>query len=427
MERTLASDIKNHNGKNILMQGRVFNLRKLGGVNFVLLEDRTGIVQTVWVGGIKTKVGDIIEIIGLVKEDKRAKNGFEIQGDKLKLISSSQIELPYDAAKHDLDMNLSTLLDNRVVTVRHPKIKAIFGLYDILLKSYELVMREEGFTEIKTPKLLASLTEGGANFFKVKYFDRFAYLAQSPQFYKQIMVGAFERVFEIGPVFRAEPHFTTRHLNEYIGLDGEMGFINSDEDVRNELNIIIKKMFKIIASDGKKYLEYFDIKLDDVPDKIPSIKLSDAKKIIEKEYKHKIPANTDIDPEGERLICQYAREKFNSEFIFVTHYPWKDRPFYTMPADAKQKETLGFDLLYKNMEIATGSQRIHEYDLLVKNMKLKKISPDGMDYYLDAFKYAMPTHGGWGMGSERIIQLILGLASVKEASLFPRDVNRLTP
>ena len=427
MERTLVCDVKKHNAKNILLQGRVFNLRKLGGVNFMLLEDRTGVVQTVWMESIKTKAGDIVEITGLVKEDKRARNGFEIQGNKITIISSSQMELPYDIAKHNLDMNLSTLLDNRVITVRHPEIKAIFGLYNVLLKAYEVVMREEGFTEIKTPKLLASLTEGGANFFKVKYFDRFAYLAQSPQFYKQIMVGAFERVFEIGPVFRAEPHFTTRHLNEYIGLDGEMGFIKSDEDVRNELNIVIKKMFEILSSEGKEYLNYFNIKLDKVPDKIPSLKLSEAKKIIEREYKHKIPKDTDIDPEGERLICQYAREKFKSDFIFITHYPWKDRPFYTMPADTKQEETLGFDLLYKNMEIATGSQRIHDYDLLIKNMKLKKVSPEGMDYYLNAFKYAMPTHGGWGMGSERIIQLILGLSSVKEASLFPRDVNRLIP
>jgi nondiscriminating aspartyl-tRNA synthetase len=288
-------------------------------------------------------------------------------------------------------------------------------------------MREEGFTEIKTPKLLASLTEGGANFFKVKYFDRNAYLAQSPQFYKQIMVGAFERVFEIGPVFRAEPHFTTRHLNEYVSLDGEMGFIKSDEDVRNELNVVIKKMFNIIAVEGKEYLEYFDIKLDNVLDKIPCLKLSEAKKIIEKEYKYKIPKTTDIDPEGERLICKYARKKYNSDFIFITHYPWKDRPFYTMPSDKDQKETLGFDLLYKNMEIATGGQRIHSHELLIKNMKLKKVSPDGMNYYLDAFKSAMPPHGGWGMGSERLIQLILGLSSVKEASLFPRDVNRLLP
>ncbi|KKQ18240.1 MAG: Aspartyl-tRNA synthetase, archaeal type [Berkelbacteria bacterium GW2011_GWA1_36_9] len=314
-----------------------------------------------------------------------------------------------------------------MVTVRHQRVKAIFKLYDILLKAYEQVMREEGFTEIKTPKLLGSLTEGGANFFKVKYFDRDAYLAQSPQFYKQIMVGAFERVFEIGPVFRAEPHFTTRHINEYISLDAEMGFIESDEDVRKEINIVLRKMFKIIGEEGKKYLEFLEITIDEVPEEIPAIKLAEAKKIIKENYNHEVSKDTDIDPEGEKLICRYAKEKYNSDFIFVTHYPWKDRPFYTMPADDEQEETLGFDLLYKKMEIITGGQRIHSYDELIKNMKLKKVDTKGMEFYLETFKSAMPPHGGWAIGSERIIQLLLNLSTVKEASLFPRDIKRLIP
>jgi len=423
----LISDVKKNVGKTISLEGRVHNVRKLGGVIFVILSDRTGEIQTVWSSDVKAKIGDIVEIIGKVKEEKRAKGGYEIYDGKMNIISQSSIELPFDISKKELNLNLQTLLDNRVLTVRHPRIKAIFKIYDILLKSYELVMRERGFTEIKTPKLLSALTEGGANFFKVKYFDGNAYLAQSPQFYKQIMVGSLERVFEIGPVFRAEPHFTTRHLNEYISLDAEMGFISSDEDVRKELNTVIKMMFEIIAKDGSEYFEYLGIKMDRVPEKIPSIKLSDAKNIIKKKYKYNIPDSIDIDPEGERLLCQYAREEFNSEFIFVTHYPWKDRPFYTMPFDSKQKETLGFDLLYKNMEILTGSQRIHSYEMLIKNMKLKNIKPKGMEYYLNTFKSGMPPHGGWGMGSERVLQLILNLASVKEASLFPRDVKRLSP
>jgi len=427
MNRVLIGDVKNNAEKSILLEGRVHNIRKLGKISFLILEDRTGEIQTVWDSHIDARVGDIVGIDGIVKEDKRAKSGYEIQGKKLKLISESHIELPYDMSKHDLDLNLSTLLDNRVLTVRHPKVKAIFKLYDILLKSYETVMREEGFTEIKTPKLLASLTEGGANFFKVKYFNDEAFLAQSPQFYKQIMVGAFERVFEIAPIFRAEPHFTTRHLNEYIGFDAEMGFIKNDEDVRNELNIVLKKMFQIIEHDGKEHLDYFGIELDKVPDKIPSITLSDAKTIIKDKYNYTVPSTTDIDPEGERLVCKYAREELNSEFIFVTHYPWSDRPFYTMPADDKQKDTLGFDLLYKNMEIVTGGQRIHSFEMLIENMKRKKINPEGMEYYLDTFKSGMPPHGGWGLGSERLLQLILNLQSIKEASLFPRDVKRLIP
>jgi len=427
MERVLSKEVEKYEGKDILLQGRIQNIRKLGGVSFIILEDRAGSIQTVSNKDTDAKPGDIVEIEGLVKKDERAKGGYEIKISEIKVIAPCDIELPYDLSKKELDLQLAKLLDKRVLTVRHPKIKAIFKLYDVLLKAYEIVMREEGFTEIKTPKLLGSLTEGGANFFKVKYFDKEAYLAQSPQFYKQIMVGAFERVFEIGPVFRAEPHFTTRHLNEYISLDAEMGFINSDEDVRKELNIILKKIFEIMKKDGKESLEYFGIKLDDVPENIPTIKLSDAKKIIKEKYGYEVSKDTDIDPEGEKSICQYAKEKYNSDFIFVTHYPWKDRPFYTMPADTKQDESLGFDLLYKKMEIVTGSQRIHTYDKLIENMELKKVDPKGMEYYLETFKSGMPPHGGWAIGSERLIQLILNLASVKEASLFPRDVKRLMP
>lgn len=427
MQRVLINEIKNHLGKEILLAGRIFNIRKLGGLNFVILEERTGIIQSVWGKNVDAKIGDIVEIEGEVKEESRATGGYEIKGEKITVISPIQIEMPYDPTSKDLNLHITTLLDNRVLTVRHKKVKAIFKLYDILLKAYEEVMRQEGFTEIKTPKLLGSLTEGGANFFKVKYFEKEAYLAQSPQFYKQIMVGAFERVFEIGPVFRAEPHFTTRHINEYISLDAEMGFINSDEDVRDKINLVFKKMFAIIAKEGKEYLDYYNVKLSEVPDKIPAIKLAEAKKIIKEKYGYEVPKETDIDPEGERLICRYAQEEYKSDFIFVTHYPWKDRPFYTMPADDKQDETLGFDLLYKNMEIITGSQRIHQYDLLKKNMELKKVNPKGMEFYLDTFKSAMPPHGGWAIGSERLIQLILGLSSVKEATLFPRDVKRISP
>lgn len=427
MDRSLIQDPGNLVDKKVLFAGRIYNIRKLGGVIFVILEDRTGLIQTVWEGSVKSKIGDIVEITGIVKKEERAIGGFEVKGEKLTVISPIQVEMPYDPTVKDLDLHLTTLLDNRVLTLRHRKIKLIFKLYDVILKAYEEVMRKRGFVEIKTPKLLGSPTEGGANFFKVKYFDKDAYLAQSPQFYKQTMVGVFERVFEIGPVFRAEPHFTTRHINEYISLDAEMGFITNDEDVRNEINRVFKEMFEIIKNEAKEVLDYFNIKLSEVPNKIPTIKLIEAKKIIKDMYGYNVPSSTDIDPEGERLICRYAKEKYNSDFIFVTHYPWKDRPFYTMPADTNQVETLGFDLLYKNMELVTGSQRIHQYDLLTKNMKLKKVNPKGMEFYLDTFKSAMPPHGGWAIGSERLLQLILNLSSVKEAVLFPRDVKRITP
>ena len=330
-------------------------------------------------------------------------------------------------SKPKLNLQLTTLLDSRPLSVRHSKVQAIFKLYDILLEAYETAMREEGFIEIKTPKIIGAASEGGANVFKINYFDKHAYLAQSPQFYKQIMVGAFERVFEIGSVFRAEPHFTTRHVNEYISLDAEMGFINDYQDVMKELNKTLVKIFNDLTKKGGKYLKEYDVEIPEVPNKIPSMKLSEIKEIIKKKYKYEISAGTDIDPEGERLAGRYAKEEFNSDFIFITHYPFSDRPFYTMRSKENPEETYGFDLIYKGMEIATGGQREHIYASLMKNMKEKKVSGKGMEFYLDVFKFAMPPHGGWGMGSERIIQQILNLGSVKEAVLFPRDVKRLSP
>ena len=433
MQRTLIKDLTNQIGQEVTLLGRVLNIRKLGSIVFVVLQDFSGTVQTVWETEIKVGIGEAIKITGLVKADTRAKSGVEISGTKLEIVSANIEDLPYDFAGKDINLQLSTLLDLRTTSLRHPKIQAIFKLYDLLLEGYEKTMRQEGFTEIKTPKILEAASEGGANFFKINYFDKDAYLAQSPQLYKQIMVGVFERVFEIGTVFRAEPHFTTRHVNEYTGLDAEMGFIDSFQDVMKMMNKAISGVFTHIKKNGQAYLDEYGVELSEVPEIIPQIKLAEIKKIIKEKYCYEIPASTDIDPEGERLASRWAKEEHDSDFLFITNYFWKDKPFYTMPSakaktdDQAEAETEGFDLIYKGVEIATGSQRIHDYKMLTENMKAKGVKPDGLEFYLDTFKFAMPPHGGWGLGSERIIQLILGLGSIKEAVLFPRDVKRLKP
>ncbi|PJA87971.1 MAG: aspartate--tRNA(Asn) ligase, partial [Candidatus Moranbacteria bacterium CG_4_9_14_3_um_filter_40_7] len=369
MERTLISKIQQKDGQNVLIKGRILNVRSLGNIIFLVIQDYTGIIQTVFEKNAEVKMGETVAVKGLVKKEPRAKGGYELQGEKLEIISPITEDLPFDLARNELNLNINTLLDQRALSLRHPKVQAIFKLYDILLKSYETVMREENFTEIKTPKILGSATEGGANFFKVKYFEKEATLAQSPQFYKQIMVGVFERVFEIGSAFRAEPHFTTRHVNEYISLDAEMGFIQDYSDVIQMLNKVIKKMFELLEKEGQPYLEMYKIKISEVPEEIPCVKLAEIKKIIKKEYGYAIPEETDIDPKGESLAGKYAKEKFNSDFIFITHYPWSDRPFYTMPSSENSRETYGFDLLFKGLEIATGSQRIHTYKQLMENMR----------------------------------------------------------
>ncbi len=427
MARFLIKDAKQKLNQDVLIMGRVINIRKLSAVTFLQIQDYTGFIQTVWEKEVEVKAGDVVEIEGQVRQDERAKGGCEILGQDIKVLGASVEELPFDLAKKDLNLQLTTLLDQRALSLRHPKVQAIFKLYDLLLKNYGLVMRENGFTEIKTPKILGAASEGGANFFKIKYFEQSAFLAQSPQFYKQIMVGVFERVFEIGSTFRAEPHFTTRHVNEYISLDAEMGFIDSFRDVGEMLNKILVEIFAKIKEEGAEWLAMHGVDDIVVPKKIPSVKLAEIREIIKKKYDYAIPDGTDIDPEGERLAGRYAKEEFNSDFIFLTHYPWKDRPFYTMPSAENPEETCGFDLIYRGVELATGGQRIHDYNQLIENMKKKGVKPDGMEYYLDVFKFAMPPHGGWGMGSERLIQQMLGLGSIKEAILFPRDVKRLSP
>jgi len=427
MERTLIKDAKEKVGQEIKIQGRVLNLRALSNVKFLVIQDYSGVVQAVFEKEIDAKIGDAVEISGEVREDKRAKGGVEISGQDIKIVSASIEDLPIDLAKPVLNLQLNTLLDQRPLALRHPKVQAIFKLYDLLLDSYGKAMRVENFTEIKTPKILEAASEGGANFFKLQYFDKNAFLAQSPQFYKQIMVGVFERVFEIGSVFRAEPSFTTRHVSEYIGLDAEMGFIDNFQDVAKMLNKVLVSMFEEINERGEEYFKLHEVELPKVPDEIPFVKLAEIRKIIKEKYDYEIPETTDIDPEGERLAGRFAREEYGSDFLFITHYPWSDRPFYTMPCSENPEETCGFDLIYKGMEIATGSQRIHLYKDLIENMKKKNIKSAGMEYYLDIFKFGLPSHGGWGMGSERIIQQMLGLKSVKEAILFPRDVKRLSP
>jgi len=424
MERLLIKEISNHENENVLIKGRIFNIRKLGNIVFLIIRDYTGIIQVVANKDLEVSSGDIVSVEGLIKKDERAKGGYEMKGEKIEVITKNTETLPFDLEKDDINLNLNTLLDYRTISLRHPKVQAIFRLYDILLKSYENIMRDEGFIEIKTPKILGSASEGGANFFKVDYFEKKAVLAQSPQFYKQIMVGVFENVFEIGSVFRAEPHYTTRHVNEYISLDAEMGYIDNFYDITKKLNKIVKRIIEDIKREGGEYLKLYNIEIDDVLEEIPCVKLSEMRKIIKEKYDYEIPKETDIDPKGEELAGKYAKEVFNSDFIFLTHYPFEYRPFYTLPDG---EETCGFDLLYKGLEIATGGQRINEYDDLIKNMKKKGVPVEGMEFYVNSFKHAIPPHGGWGMGSERIIKQLLNLDSIKEAVLFPRDVKRIIP
>lgn len=438
MQRTLISETINKIDQTVKISGWVKTRRDHGKIIFIDLRDRSGILQCVITPETKNyeetkKLRDqwVVNFAGKIKErpekliNPEKKTGkVEMEVAEFEILSEAQ-ELPIDISIEDMNLHLDTLLDYRNLTIRNEKVSAIFKVYTEVLKSYTEYLTSQNFLEIKTPKLLSACTEGGAEFFKVKYFDREAFLAQSPQFYKQAAVGAFERVFEIGSVFRAEPHFTSRHINEFVGLDAEMGFIDGPEGVMDSLEETMKHILKNVKEKCPDELKVYSADVE-IPEKFPRIKFSEALDILEKEF-GKVMEGQDIDPEGERLICEWAKKEKGSDFIFLTNYPWAIRPMYIMPDPENPKETLGFDLLYRGVEIASGGQRIHNYDQLVENIKKKGLKPEDFENYLDIFRYGMPPHGGWGLGSERIVQKILGLKSIKEAILFPRDVKRLTP
>ena len=440
MERILIGDSSKFIGQIIKIAGWVNVRRDHGKIIFIDIRDRSGIIQSVVIPDeietyemAKSLKGEyVVEFEGLIKERPASAKkegvvagGVEMEVKKIKLLGKTYGELPIDISKEELNLNLDTLLNNRVIVLRNDKIKSIFKISSEVIKSYSDFLRKDNFLEIKTPKILNAATEGGANFFKIKYFEKEAFLAQSPQFYKQIAAGSFERVFEVGPVFRAEPHFTSRHVNEFTGLDAEMSFINNFEDVMRELEKTMAHVMKSVAKNCSKELEKYKVEAPKIKNVFPRIKLTEALEILKKEFGKEIEG-IDIDPEGERLICDWVRNKYKSDFVFLTHYPASLRPFYTMPS-ADPQFTESFDLLFRGIEIASGGQRIHDYEQLVRNITMHKLNPEDFKDYTDNFKYGMPPHGGWGLGLERIVEKVLKLPSIKEAILFPRDVKRLTP
>lgn len=441
MERTLIAQTPGHIGETVMISGWVSVRRDHGKLIFLDVRDRSGAVQVVvlpnhtesYESAKELRSESVVSIMGLAKsrpdgaeKSGVASGGVEIEATAITMLSMPVEALPFDVSG-ELNLNLDTLLDNRTIALRNMKEQAIFKLYATMLAAYVERMREAGFLEIKTPKLVGAATEGGANFFTVKYFDRKAYLAQSPQFYKQAGVSIFERVFEVGPVFRAEPHFTTRHVNEYVGLDAEMAFIGDFSEVMDELESTIRHIFQKMQAECKMELAlYGEAGVAEVP--IPRLRLTEALAILKKEYGKTMDGDeVDIDSEGERMIGEYVKKQYDSDFVFLTHYPTALRPFYTMPNADDPTVTDSFDLIFRGLEIASGGQRINNFNQLVEGIKKRGMNPDDFTSYLDVFRYGCPPHGGWGLGSERIIQKLLGLGSIKEAVLYPRDVKRLDP
>ena len=414
------------------MNGAVHKVRDMGEVAFVILRKAEGLVQCVYEEGVTNfdihdlKEESAVEVLGTVKAEERAPHGFELHLEEIKVLSQPAEPMPIPISKWKMNTSLETKLALRPVSLRNVRERAKFKIQEGIVRGFRDYLFTQGFTEIHTPKIVARGAEGGSNVFKLNYFNKKAELGQSPQFYKQTMVGVYDRVFEAAPVFRAEKHNTTRHLNEYTSLDFEMGYIDGFEDIMAMETEFLQYTMALLEKEYKKELDMLGVTLPDVS-KIPAVRFDKAKELVAEKYNRRIRNPYDLEPEEELLIGRYFKEEYGSDFVFVTHYPSKKRPFYAMDDPADPKFTLSFDLLFKGLEVTTGGQRIHDYGEILKKMEKRGMDPEDIASYLMIFKYGMPPHGGLGIGLERLTMRLLDEQNVRETALFPRDVTRLEP
>jgi len=428
-------------GDAVALKGTIHRIKEMSGFAFVIIRSVRFLLQCVWEEG-KSQCAirdfnpeECVRIEGRIKNDARSPVGFEIHIDSMTRISGRAHTLPVEIGNdHKIEnLNLDTLLDNRVLTLRNPKVRAIMRISDGVMHAFRSFLREEGFAEFVPPKIVSCGAEGGADMFQVDYFGRKAFLNQSPQMYKQIMVGVFQKAYTVGPVFRAEKHSTNRHINEFQGLDLEMGFIDSYEDLLNLEARMFTYMYQLLNEQYAEELELFLGKgrLLEVPTVFPQIKFTEAKQLFldahTDTHKAHILMETDFAPEEEKWLGDYFLREFGASMVFVTHYPSVKRPFYAMDDPKDTRYTLSFDMLLNGLEVTTGGQRIHDYEQQVKKMQDRKMNIEDFEDYLTMHKYGMPPHGGMGLGLERIVQNLLGIHNIKQATAFPRDRDRLRP
>ncbi|MDE5946456.1 MAG: aspartate--tRNA(Asn) ligase [Oscillospiraceae bacterium] len=416
-------------GKDIDFECCVHKIRMMSDFAFIIVRTGRYTLQTIYssencknsIDGLKE--GFFIKVKGTVVENEKGINGIEIILKEIKLISNPSYEYPLHVSKKKIDCSLDINLNNRSVSLRNPYERAIFKLQEGVCNGFKEFMLKENFTEIHSPKIVAQGAEGGANIFHLDYFDKHAFLNQSPQFYKQTAVAFFDRVFEVAPVYRAEKHATSRHINEYIGLDFEMGYIDSMYDVMAMETAMLKYVMEYLKEHYQNEIEILGADIPEI-NEIPCVTLLEAKDILgDKGSGNKL----DLEPEDEVSLCEYAKEKFNCDFIFVTHFPSSKPPFYAMNDKDDPRLACKFDLLFRGLEITSGGQRIHDYEEQVAKMKAQGLNPDDFKYYLEAHKYGLPPHGGLGIGLERLVMKLLNLSNIRQTSMFPRDINRLLP
>ena len=431
-EEISTGEITQHIGKTIRIHGSIYKIRKMKGFAFVLLRTDRSVIQCIYNKDVSNfDISDIkeescIRAEALVKQEERSKTGWELTLLNVTILSEPIEGLPIVINQKIVDTSIGNLLDFRPITLRNERERALFKLQEGICNGFRKFLQDNRFTEIHTPKIVYAGAEGGANIFHLDYFGKEAFLAQSPQFYKQMMVGVYERVFEIAPVFRAEKHDTSRHLNEYTSVDFEMGYIESFEDIMQMEVRMLKAALDELNGNYQAELELLAVRLPEIND-IPAIRFHEAKEMIAACYAREIRDMEDFEPEEEKLLSEMMLKRTGSEFVFVTHYPSKKRPFYAMDDKDNQEVTVSFDLLFRGVEITTGGQRIHNYHEQLEKMERRNMQPGEFESYLMMHKYGMPPHGGLGLGLERFLSRLLNQDNVRYSCLFPRDINRVTP
>lgn len=418
-----------HIGRTVSLHGSIYKIRKMSGFSFLILRTARYTVQCVCdrpeiLAQLKEEA--CVALTAEVVKEERARAGAELHVTAVKILSLPEAQMPVVINGKQMEASLESRLDYRPLTLRNEKERAVFKIQEGLLRGFRRFFEEEGFTEIHSPKIVSAGAEGGANIFRLDYFGREAYLAQSPQFYKQMMVGVFERVFEVGPVFRAEKHDTARHLNEYTGVDFEMGYIGSFYEVMEAETRMLRRGLETLREEYAYELELLQAKLPEITE-IPALKFSEAKALVQQRTGRMPKECHDFEPEEEKLLSEIIFREMGSEFVFITHYPTAKRPFYTMENPEDREETLSFDLIFRGLEITTGGQRIHDYQIQAEKLRQRGMDVKDFESFLMMHKHGMPPHGGLGLGLERLTARLLGFDNVRRASLFPRDINRLTP
>jgi nondiscriminating aspartyl-tRNA synthetase len=433
VQRIHVHELPEHAGERVRVAGWLQHQRRLSRLSFLLLRDRTGIAQVI----VKTpdlvaevaalQPESVLEVEASVVAAEQAPGGVELHEPTIRVLSPSATPSPIDLRLPVLKEQLPTQLDHAAVSLRHPRKRATFELAAASIAGYRASLDGLGFTEIQTPKIVGSATESGANVFGIDYFGRPAYLAQSPQFYKQTMVGVFERVYETGPVFRAEPHDTPRHLAEYVSLDAELGFIEDHFTVMRFAREAIAGMVEGVRTRAAGAIELLELELPEVPEEIPVVHFSEAQQLIEAATGEKVIGEPDLAPAHERWLGEWVRREHGSDFVFVAGYPMAKRPFYIQPDPARSEFSNSFDLLFRGLELITGGQRLHRYEDYVAALAARGEAPEAYETYLEAFKHGMPPHGGFAIGLERWVARLVEATNIRETTLFPRDLTRLVP